>query len=62
MMLFPEEEHVALDFVSDVRNHLYSFSQVVSFALFLNHALIDSTRCDIVVACRVNTREAFIVS
>ena len=55
-------EHVAFDFVGDVRNHLDGFAQVVAAAFLFDHALVDAARGEIVVARGLDAREALVVA
>ncbi|KAH3669957.1 hypothetical protein OGATHE_002770 [Ogataea polymorpha] len=51
-----------LDGISDMRNNLNSFTQVVSFSLLLNHSRVNLACGDIVVFSERNTQVSFIVS
>ena len=43
-VLLAQIEHVALNFVGDVRNNLNGFAQIVAAAFFVDNALVDAFR------------------
>ena len=61
-VLLAQIEHVAFDFIGDVRDDLNGFSEIVPSALFVDDALVDTPRGEVVVLRRFDSREAFVVS
>ena len=62
VVFLAEIEHVALNLVSDVRDYLNGLAEVVAAAFFLDDALVDAPRGDVVVARSLNARKAFVVT
>lgn len=62
VVFLSKQEHVALDLIGDVRDDLYGLSEVVPAAFFLNDALVDAPRCDVVVSCGADAGKPLVVA
>ena len=60
--LFAQIEHIALDFIRDVRNHLNRFAQIVATTFLFDHALVDASGRKVVIASGFDAGEAFVVA
>lgn len=57
-----EQFHVAFDFVGDVRDNLHRLAEIVSAALLVDDALVDTSGGDVVRASSVDVGETLIVT
>lgn len=62
VVLLTKQHHVALYLVSDVRNYLYSLSQIIATALLIYNGLVYTTGSKIICLGCLNTGEAFVMS
>ena len=57
-----EQFHVAFDFIGDVRDNLHRLAEIVSAALLVDDALVDTPGGDVVRASSVDVGETLIVT
>ena len=57
-----QQLYITLDFIRNVRDYLNGLSQIIAAALFVDNAFIDTSGCNIVGLCGLDTQEAFVVS
>ena len=61
VVFLAEQHHIALDFIGDVRYHLYGLAQIVASALLVDDRLVDAACGEVVGLAGLYAREAFIV-
>ena len=61
LVLLAQIEHVALDFVGNVGNHLDGLAQIVAPTFLVDDALVDASRGEVVVAGGLYARKAFVM-
>ena len=61
-MLQAQTTYAPLDFICDVRDHLHRLTEVVPVALLIDHALIDTSRGDVVLPRGADIEESLIVT
>ena len=57
-----EQFHVAFDFIGNVRDNLHRLAEIVSAALLVDDALVDTSGGDVVRASSVDVGETLIVT
>ena len=56
-----QQLYITLDFIRNVRDYLNGLSQIIAAALFVDNAFVDTSGCNIVGLCGLDTQEAFVV-
>ena len=52
-----QQLYITLDFIRNVRDYLNGLSQIIAAALFVDNAFVDTSGCNIVGLCGLDTRK-----